>query len=618
MIAWQNWYARLAWLVLIGSLLLACSQIIPDAEVNAPTVVVTEVVVIEGTAQIVTRVVRQTVAVTATPEPVGTADVPSDPIALDISFLGSSPNVDPQTAASAAGIDLLENMFVGLTNYNHIHNIVEPELAESWDVSRDGRVWTFHLRDDVYWVRPAENRRQNASIWPAEPVRPVVADDVVYAIQRACNQATGSPDAFALFIIEGCEPVYIAQGSSEADLKRVRVQALDDYTLQVALTEPATYFLTLTTLPLFHPIPRELVEELKEEWVLPENLLTSGPFMPLAANSAATRLVLHRNSEWPLWRGGNVDVVNVLFLEDETAAYNLWQDKLLDLSPLPENRREEFMEDTPLKARLITEQTVFYLGYNFDSPVFREAAMRRAFAAAINREALVEAIVGNQGLPMRHLTPPGAVGALPFDQVGQGYSPDYASQQVAASGFGVCESLPTIRFMISSSDIALQRAEVLKTMWEDNLRCPTEKIVIEQVQFGTLLANTRPDAAADRPDMWELGWAAYFPDAHNWLGDLVHCTESENRLNRPCSAVDELIRQAANTLGDEHRLALYGEIENDLFGRDGLEPLTPLYVPGRLLLVQSWLEFVPAVFGGEQWDTYLIDETLKRLERSRQ
>ena len=618
--SWRSWYSRLACCILIGSLLIACGQINFGSDEIVPTLIVTEVVEIEGTPQIVTRVVQQTVAVTATPEAHGTA-VPSEPIALDISFLGRPPNIDPQKAASSAGLDLLENLFVGLTNYNHIHSTIEPELAESWSVSRDGRVWTFHLRDDIYWVRPAESAQSDMTIWPAITVRPVVADDVVYAIQRACNQKTGSPDAFALFIIEGCESIYMIQDAAGADLKRIRVQAIDDYTLQVALTQPASYFLTLTTLPLFHPVPREVVEEMEElgeDWLLPESILTSGPFMPIETDSSETRMVIHRNSQWPIWRGGNVDIVNILYLNDEMDIYELWQDKLLDISPLPELEREEFMSETPLKARLVTESTVFYLGYNFDSPVFREATMRRAFAATIDREEFVQTVIGGQGLPMRHLTPPGSIGAVPFDQVGEGYSPDYASQQVAVSGFGGCDSLPTIRFMISTSDIALQRAEVLKEMWEDNLKCPTEQIVIEQVQFGTLLANTRPEATSERPDMWELGWAAYYPDAHNWLGDLVHCTESENRQNRPCSEVDELIRQAANVLDGTERDALYREIESVLFGRDGLEPITPLYVPGNLLLVQSWLQFVPAIFGGEQYDTYVIDETLKRLERSRQ
>jgi hypothetical protein len=82
--------------------------------------------------------------------------------------------------------------------------------------------------------------------------------------------------------------------------------------------------------------------------------------------------------------------------------------------------------------------------------------------------------------------------------------------------------------------------------------------------------------------------------------------------------VDDLIRQAASTPDIEIRKLLYLDIENRLFGRDGLEPITPIYVPGSLVLVQSWLEYVPAIFGGEQYDMYLIDANLKRLERSRQ
>jgi ABC-type oligopeptide transport system substrate-binding subunit len=298
--------------------------------------------------------------------------------------------------------------------------------------------------------------------------------------------------------------------------------------------------------------------------------------------------------------------------------YDLWQDKLLDLSPLPASEEEAFMADTPLKARLVTEQTLFYLGYNFDSAVFREPGMRRAFGAAINREEVVEALVGVRGLPMRHLTPPGAAGVLSFDEVGEGYSPDYAVQQIHTSGFGGCSQMPPIRFLVNASDISLQRAEIIRDMWLENLGCPPEQIVIEQVQFGMLLANTRPDSGELRPDVWELGWAAYYPDPHNWLGDLIHCNESENRQNRPCSEVDDLISQAANTFDTETRKSLYRDIENMLFGRDGLEPITPLYVPGNLVVVQSWLEYVPAIFGGEQYDMYLIDANLKRLERSRQ
>jgi ABC-type transport system substrate-binding protein len=154
-------------------------------------------------------------------------------------------------------------------------------------------------------------------------------------------------------------------------------------------------------------------------------------------------------------------------------------------------------------------------------------------------------------------------------------------------------------------------------MWVEELECREDQIKIEQVQFGTLLANTRANAGEMRPDLWELAWASYYPDAQNWMGDLLHCQESENRQTRPCSEVDELIRQANSTIDGAERAALYREIEHAFFGENGIMPIVPLYIRGESVLMQGWLSFTPALFGGEQYDTYVINETEKELQRSR-
>ena len=243
--------------------------------------------------------------------------------------------------------------------------------------------------------------------------------------------------------------------------------------------------------------------------------------------------------------------------------------------------------------------------------------MRRAFSAAIDREALVEEVYGGDAVPMRHLIPPGVFGATNVDEVGLGYSPDFARLELAASGFGTCRLMPEIRFMVSSSDLSLLQAELIIQMWVKELGCLENQFKIEQVQFGTLLANTRSDAGAARPDVWELAWASYYPDAHNWMGDLIDCEESENRERRPCSEVDALIQQAAATVDNNERQALYRQIENMLFGDAGVMPLAPLYLRGDVVLVQNWLTYQPALFGGEQYDSYQIDVDRKELERSR-
>lgn len=589
-------------------LLLAGFSLPGCGSADGEQVVVTEVVNVEGEEQVITRVVTQRVTATAVAPPAAE----EVPIVLDIGLvLDEFPTLDPQVTDDPQAIDLIENLFIGLTRYDHAQNQIAPALAEGWNVSQNGRTWTFKLRDDVFWVRPAE--RMNQNYWQVEAVAPVVAADVVYAVQRACARETGTPDVVVLFIIEGCEQVHSLAEPTEVDFDRIGVTAVDDTTLQFTLVKPAAHFLTITSMWLMRPVPRTLVEAEPTAWTDPENLVTSGPFVPLPESRR-----LQRNPVWPFEFSGNVDIVNIFFLDSPINGLQLWNAKQLDLTPLPTDIDPEERERLASRTRLVPSQTVFYLGFNFDSGAFRELEVRRAFSAAIDRERLVTEIYGDRAAVMRHFVPPGVIGASPIGEVGMGYDPDYARQQLADSGFRSCRLMPPIRFLVTSADLSLLQAELIRDMWIEELGCTEEQIIIEQVQFGTLLANTRGDAGAARPDLWELGWASYYPDAHNWLGDLLHCVDSENRQNRPCSEVDELIRQANNSANSEERAQLYRQIESLFFSKDGTLPIAPLYVTGSEMLVQSWLTtYTPAMFGGDQYDTFFVDAVTKRLERSR-
>jgi ABC-type oligopeptide transport system substrate-binding subunit len=186
------------------------------------------------------------------------------------------------------------------------------------------------------------------------------------------------------------------------------------------------------------------------------------------------------------------------------------------------------------------------------------------------------------------------------------------------SGFRSCRLMPPVRFLVSTSDLSLQQAELVRAMWVNELNCEESQIQLDQVQFGALLANTRPDAGAARPDVWELGWSSYYPDAHNWLYELLHCAESENRTNRPCGQADTLLVRADSSAAWDERVGLYREAENLFFGSDGETPLAPLYVRGDYVLVQTWLtDYALPRFGGPNFDTFVLNADLKRLERSR-
>lgn len=609
------------------SLLLLIALFLAGCTVSAAQeVVVTEVVEIGGEEIVVTQVISQTAA--APPPPTAPPQTPPPRlITLDVSIVGELPNLDPQQASSNDSFDLIENLFAGLSNFNQETQQVEPELAREWEISPDGRTWTFHLRDDIYWVQP--NPAPEAANQPltAEAIRPVVADDVVFAIQRACSRLTETPNAFVLFVIEGCQAINTLPEPTEEDLARIGIRALDPTTLEISLTHPASYFLTITTLPLFHAVPRELVEEqgdlwqtpagtYGEGWQTPRHIITSGPFLPPPEGLAAETVRLYKNPLWPLPTKGNADVVTLQFVDETMASYEVWQDKMLDVSPLPPEAREDFMQRTPDKAKLVTNETVFYLGFNFDSAVFREPAARRAFSAAIDRQLLIEEMLDGRAQPLRHFTPPGVFGAPPVNEVGVGYSPDYARQQMANTGFRDCKLIPEITVLVSTADLSLLQGELLRDMWITELGCEEALIQFEQVSFGQLLARTTRQSE-QRPDMFELAWPASFPDAHNVLTDLLHCNGGENRQNRPCAEEDSLLRQAGITPNVEERRGLYRQAESLFFGDTGTFPVIPLYVRGDYTVVQSWVDFTPARFGGEQYDTYVLDDETKQLERSR-
>lgn len=578
-----------------------------------------QVVMVDGDEVVVTRDMDNTPRppVTMTPQP-----NPSGEIAvLDIALNGAPTTLDPQQASSDVQRDLVENLFVGLTRLNNETGSVEADLARDWQISEDGTVWTFNLRDDIYWIRPGLPRP--TSIIPvqsrAEPYRPVIADDVVYAVQRACDNRTQAPDVLALFIIEGCEQVHAILSPTEEDLAGIGVRAVDEYTVAFTLTRPASYFATVATLPIMRPVPREIVVAYADgvtPWSQFPNVMTNGRFIVSTDLESESRTQLQRNPYWPIPFTGTVQTVNIYWLNNEEA-YELWVAKGIDVSPLPGSARDEMLSNTRMLPRvnLVPRDAVFYLAFNFESPVFSDPAIRRAFSAAIDRQALIEDVYFGLGLPMRHFTPPGVLGAPPLEETGVGYFPDWALVQMAGSSIRDCKFLPEITYLVGNTDLALHHAETLRSMWMRELGCPEEQINIEQVQFGTLLARTRADAGADRPDIWDLGWNAYYPDSHNWLGDILHCSESENRQRRPCTPSDELISQAATTIDDTARWPIYRDVEQQFFGNDGEYPVAPLFVESEYMLIHPWLTFQPARSGGEQYDRYQLDPTTKRLER---
>jgi ABC-type oligopeptide transport system substrate-binding subunit len=258
---------------------------------NEPEMIaVTEVIPLGDEQIIITRLVELTPTPTIIPEP---PDIKEQLVALDLAYQIDLPQLDPQQAAGKGSFDLVENLFIGLTRFNHETHQVEPQLAESWKIAADGRTWTFNLRDDIQWIKSSNPPSDENEVWELESVRTVQSWDVVRAIERVCTRDTGTPDAFIFFIIEGCKEVYQLSEPTKQDLEAIGAKGINATQLEITLTQPASYFLTMTTLPQIRPVPGELIDEhgaiwrtktgdLANGWQTPANIVTSGPFIPSA------------------------------------------------------------------------------------------------------------------------------------------------------------------------------------------------------------------------------------------------------------------------------------------------------------------------------------------------
>ena len=194
------------------------------------------------------------------------SDLAADQI-LHMSALDEPPTLDPSKAQDCDSIAVLHALNRGLVFFDHDLKI-KPELAESWDITPDGKQITFHLKDAKY---------SNGD--------PIVAGDLVYSWKRLADPRTAAPYSYVMAEVEGASDLLAMAGADpapsdatiEAALDKLGVSAPDDKTFVVKLATPATYFLTAVALWVFVPI--------EEKWITSQNAteagnyVSSGPFV---------------------------------------------------------------------------------------------------------------------------------------------------------------------------------------------------------------------------------------------------------------------------------------------------------------------------------------------------
>jgi oligopeptide transport system substrate-binding protein len=460
---------------------------------------------------------------------------------------GAEPeSLDPAIITGQPDGRIVSALWEGLMRLDPKTATPVPALAESWEISPDGKIYTFHMRTNAVWSTG----------------EPITADDIVYSWRRVANPATASDYSGQLFFVKNAEAINTGQIK---DLSQLGVQALDPHTLRVELIGPTPFFLDLCAFRTLYAVPRWWIEKHGDRWLMEKPLPTSGQYT-LDAWRIHDKIRIRKNPRH--WDAGSAqnEVVDFLPIESASSALNLYEtgqaDVIIDKNLIP----GELM-DVLSKRRDC--HTFPYLGtyfyrYNITRKPFDDPRVRKALAMAVNKNLIVEKITKAGERPATNLTPPGTANytapqGIPYDLTA-------AKKLLAEAGYPDGKGFPAFEYLFNTSEQHKQIAVELQAMWEQ-LGIHME---LRQTEWKVYLAaQSTLDFQTTRSS-----WIGDYNDPNTFL-DMFMSNNGNNRTGWKNPRYDELVRKANSTLDKTERARLLAEAETILI-RDDL-PIVPLF-----------------------------------------
>ena len=295
--------------------------------------------------------------------------------------------LDPHLAEGRPSAQILRDLFEGLTAESPEGRII-PGAAIRWNISRDGKTYTFYLRRDAHW--------SNGD--------PVTAADFVYGLRRSADPAIASKYAQFLLPIENAPEVI----AGDLPTSELGVSAMDEFTLQISMRDPTPYFLALLSHSSTYPVHRASVEEHGSAFSRPGNLVSNGAFV-LSEWVIRSRIVLLRNEHY--WDAENVilEKVNYYPFEDQSTALKRFRaGKLHWTSEVPSNQFKWLLKHYPDELVISPWLGSYYFGFNLErEPFIENLGLRMALMLALDRNLLTEKVTQFGELPSFTLVPPG-------------------------------------------------------------------------------------------------------------------------------------------------------------------------------------------------------------------
>lgn len=462
--------------------------------------------------------------------------------------------LDPATASDSGSGMYIMQIFSGLVHIDGSLK-VQPDIAQSWDVSPDGITYTFHLRHDVTF----------------QDGTPVKASDFKYSWERALSPATQSLTAGTyLNDIVGASDMLSGKATQLSG-----VTAPDDYTLQVKIDAPKAYFIYKMAYPTAFVVEKSNVGSGSQWWQHP---VGTGPFK-LQKWVADQELVLTRYAGF---YGDKAKVDSVDFNLYNGDPMSLYQLNEIDVVYIGGDYLAEARDPTnPISQELkvFPQLSSYYIGFNTTTPPFDDVNVRLAFTYAVDKEKLIYLADQNQVTVAYGILPPG-MPAYNANLQGLHFDPVKARQLLAASKYGGAAGLlPIVLTTSGYGGYISGELGGLINDWKTNLGVD---VTVRQLESDVYYYSLQ----TEKNNLFDTGWIADYPDPQDFLDILFHSGRENNYGGYSNPQVDALLDKAAVEQNQDARFKEYQQAEQAIVNDAAVLPIS---FSNAYALIKPWV-----------------------------
>lgn len=474
--------------------------------------------------------------------------------------------LDPSRMSGAPEGRIAFNIFEGLMmtgptteDLDDPSQLVVPGVAKSFDISEDGRVYTFYLREDARWSNG----------------EPVTAHDFERSWKRVLTPDFPGDYVQLLWIIENGEEYSTGKLT---DWSKVGVKSLDDRTLEVTLTAPTPFFPELVAFYTFFPVPVDVIEEHGVRWTRPENIVSNGPYV-LAEYRPQRDMLLKANPHYWDRESLAITEARVRIIDDTNATVNAYRTGALHWTgtSLPVAQIASLLTHPDYTTEPMLGVYYFRITVNDEESPLSDWRVRRALSLAIDRTSLVEETMNNLYEEANTFVPPMEMWTSIAEPVK--YNVAEAKRLMAEAGYPDGQGFPNIEFLYNTDENHKLIAEAVQDMWLRNLGV---RITLVNKEWRTYLQDT----STMNYQMARAGWIGDYNDPTTFL-ELWETDNGNNNTGWSDEDYDRYLNLARQEPDPAVRLRYLQEAEKIVMERG---PVIPIYYYTNNFLVSRHLE----------------------------